>query len=92
MSEEGQLLWGSVPRTFEGRRVVDFSYSPVLGLSDADFHQVTARNWDAMKSPAPDSVARLDVPPDLTMQQLQEAITLLRSKGGYRTIEIVVRR
>jgi hypothetical protein len=92
MSEEGQLLWASAPQTFAGRPVVDFSYSPVLGLSDADFHQITTRNWDAMKSSAPDAVARLDVPPDLTVQQLQQAIGLLSSKGEYRTIEILVRR
>jgi hypothetical protein len=92
MIAEGQLLWASVPQTFEGRRTVDFSYSPVLGLSDADFHQVTARDWGAMKSPAPDAVAILDVSADLTMQQLREAIALLSSKGEYRTVEIVVRR
>jgi hypothetical protein len=92
MIAEGQLLWSSVPQTFGSRRTVDFSYSTVLGLSDADFHQITARDWGAMKSPAPDAVAILDVSSNLTIQQLREAIDLLSSKGEYRTVEIIVRR
>jgi hypothetical protein len=92
MSSKGQLLWNATPQNFDGKPEVEFSYSPGLGLADADFHPVAARDWHAMKSPSPDAVATLEVPADLTLAQLQPALELISSKGSYRTIEIVVRR
>ena len=91
MSEQGQLVWAAAPQKFEKRPTVEFSYSPVLGFSDIDFHPVTTKDWSAMKAPAPDAVGILNVAPELTMRQLQDAVAQLRTRGGYTTVEIVVR-
>ena len=91
MNEEGQLLWTAVPQKFGTRHVVSFSYSPVLGLSDIDFHQITAKDWRVMKSPAADAVARLVVPPELSISALHDAIALLHTKGGYATVQVLIK-
>jgi hypothetical protein len=64
----------------------------VLGLSDLDFHQVTERGWQNMKSPTPDALAIVRVAPDLTIAQLESAIALISAKGGYKEVRIVVER
>jgi hypothetical protein len=68
-----------------------FVLYPVLGLSDADNHQITEAGWKNMKSSGGNGVARLIVTPDVKFQDLQKALGLMASKGGYKTVQIVAR-
>jgi len=71
---------------------VDFSLDLVQGLRDIDFHLITEAAWVNMKSPSPDAIARLDIPPDAPKAKVDEAISIIKAKGGYRIVETVVRR
>ena len=92
MNQETQLIWSAAGDTFENRRPVYFMYSPGHGLTDIDFHSITARDWNAMKSPTEDAVARLQVTKETTVPQVQEVIRQIAEKGGYRTVVITVSR
>lgn len=86
MNQELRLTWNASGEGLENRRVVDFMYSPGHGLTDIDFHSITARDWPTMKSPTPDAVARLQVSKETTVVQLQEVIAQIAEKGGYKTV------
>ena len=90
MSEEGQLVWHAGRDDFGYRQKVYFMYSPGHGLSDIDFHPVTAREWKAMKSPTPDAVAYLQVVKETAVPQLLEVVRHIAEQGGYKTIVINV--
>jgi hypothetical protein len=92
MTDTVQILWFSAGKDCKSRRVVDFVYSSKLGLSDIDFHIVTAQGWKAMKCPSPDAVARVEVQPQTTVAELEEVVRTIKTKGGYETIEIVARK
>jgi hypothetical protein len=92
MNAEGQLTW-RVTREGPGeRQVVHFGFAPGTGFTDLDFHPITEKNWKAMASPNSDAVAELEVPNSVTMAQLKTALQTLAAKGGYKTVEIVVRQ
>jgi hypothetical protein len=87
MSEQNRLTWSaSAPANSDEQ--VYFSYKPGLGLMDIDFHPITERNWAAMRSPSPRSIAKLDVSRNITLDQLEKVLRALSEKGGYRTVEI----
>jgi hypothetical protein len=88
MNQEVQLIWSAAGDNFEHRRSVYFMYSPGHGLTDIDFHSITARDWNAMKSPTEDAIARLQVTNETTVPQVQEVIRQIAEKGGYRTVVI----
>ena len=88
MNTSGQLLWFATPFDFGKRTQVRFSFGPGTGLTDADFHPVTDRNWPAMTSPAPDAIAVVEVPSSATMAQVDAAIQTIAAKGRYRFIEV----
>jgi hypothetical protein len=90
MSQEVQLIWNAAGDNFENRQQVYFMYSPGHGLSDIDFHAITDRNWNAMKSPAPNAVARLQVTKETTVPQADEVVHRIAEKGGYRTVVVTV--
>jgi predicted NodU family carbamoyl transferase len=90
MNQEVQLIWNAVEDGFENRRQVEFMYSPGNGLTDIDFHPITALEWKAMKSPTADAIARLQVVKETTVPQLQEVIRQIAEKGGYKTIVTTV--
>src|SRR5260370_1076253 len=91
MSQEVQLIWNADGVDFGNRQQVYFMYNPGRGLTDIDFHPITARDWRAMKSPTADAVARLQVVKETTAAQLQEVILHIAEKGGYKTVVITVR-
>lgn len=91
MSQEGQLIWNAAGVDFGNRQRVDFMYTPGNGLSDIDFHPITAREWKAMKSPTADAIAYLQVSKETTVSQLEEVIRQIQEKGGYKTVGITVR-
>ena len=91
MNAEGQLTWRLAPESFGERQVVHFGFAPGTGFTDLDFHPITDKNWKAMASPNPDAIAQLEVPNSVTMAQLNAALRTLAAKGGYKTVEIVVR-
>jgi hypothetical protein len=90
MHQEVQLIWNADGDNFEHRRQVYFIYSPGHGLTDIDFHSITAREWNAMKSPTEDAVARLQVAKETTVPQVAEVIRQIAEKGGYKTVVITV--
>src|SRR5882724_7496279 len=61
MNQPLELVWSAAGGDFEHRRRVYFGFSPGQGLTDIDFHSITAREWPAMKSPTADSIAMLQV-------------------------------
>lgn len=91
MSQEVQLIWNAAGEDFGNRQQVYFMYNPGRGLTDIDFHPITARQWPAMKSRTPDAIARLQVIKETTAAQLQEVILQIAEKGGYKTVVISVR-
>ena len=90
MSQEVQLTWNAAGDSFENRQHVEFLYRPGHGLTDVDFHSITAREWNAMKAPAADTVARLQVTKETTIRQVEEVIGQIAEKGGYKTIVVSV--
>ena len=86
MNHEIQLIWTATVADLEHRREIYFIFSPGHGLTDIDFHPITAREWPVMKSPTVDAVARLQVTKETTVAQLQEVIRQLADKGGYKTV------
>jgi hypothetical protein len=90
MSDVGQLVWIARPPSLKDRTIVYFTYSPSLGLSDVDFHQINDQNWAAMQSPSDDAIAQVEVPPQTSAAQLKQTIALIAKKGGYQWIAITV--
>ena len=90
MNQEIQLIWNAAGYNFEHRHGVYFMYGPGHGLTDIDFHSITTREWNAMKSPSEDAVAHLQVTKETTVLQLSEAIHQITEKGGYRTLVVTV--
>ncbi len=90
MNQELQLIWNAATEAFENRQQIEFAYSPGHGLTDGDFHSITAREWKAMKSPAADAVARLQVAKETTVPQLEDVIRQIAEKGGYKTVVATV--
>ena len=92
MNTEGQLTWRVARENLGKGQVVHFGFAPGTGFTDLDFHPITEKNWKTMASPNPDAIAQLEVPTSVTMAQLNAALQTLAAKGGYRTVEIVVRQ
>ena len=90
MGHEGQLVWGAAIDDFGHRQRVYFTYSPGHGLSDVDFHPITAGSWKQMKSPSGDAVSYLQVVKETTVSQLEEVIGHIAEQGGYKTIVVSV--
>lgn len=90
MNQEVNLVWTATGENFEHRPQVDFMYSPGHGLTDIDFHSITAREWPAMKSPAPNAIARLQVVKETTIVQVEEVVRQVAEKGGYKTVVVSV--
>ena len=90
MNQEMQLIWNATADNFQNRRQVYFTYTPGHGLTDIDFHSITAREWKAMKSPSADAVARLQVGKETTVVQVEEVIRQIEEKGGYKTVVVTV--
>lgn len=90
MAKFGHLSWMEAVPLLTGDRVY-FSFDPSVGLTDMDFHVITANGWKAMKSPGPDAVAEVEVAPQTTADQIRAVIDELSRRGGYTHIEIDVR-
>lgn len=85
-----ELVWNATGEKFEHRRQVDFMFSPVHGLTDIDFHSITAREWPAMKSPTADAVAMLQVVEGTPIGQVAELVRQIADKGGYQTVVVTI--
>lgn len=90
MNQSLELVWSATRENFEQRRQVDFGFSPVHGLTDIDFHSITAREWPAMKTPTPDAVAMLQVVEGTPISQVEEVVRQIAEKGGYKTVVVTV--
>jgi hypothetical protein len=90
MTKFSHLSWSQSASAPRGERV-QFTFDPAVGLSDIDFHVITGRGWDHMKSPGPDAVAEVEVAPQTTADQMEKVIEALSQRGGYLWIEVNVR-
>lgn len=82
------ICWNANAESFENRHEVYFMFTPGNGLTDIDFHSITAREWPSMKSPSPDAVAQLQVAKETSMAEIEEVVRQIAEKGGYQTINI----
>ena len=90
MNQRVELVWNATAENFGNRRRVDFMFSPAHGLTDIDFHSITAREWAAMKSPTEDAVAMLQVVEGTPISQVKEVVRQIAEKGGYKTVVVTV--
>ena len=90
MNQPIELVWNAAGENFEHRRRVNFMFSPVHGLTDIDFHSITAREWPAMKSPTLDAAAMLQVVEGTPILQVEGVVRQIAEKGGYRTVVVTV--
>ncbi len=90
MNERVELVWSAAQEKFGGRQQVHFGFSPGYGLTDVDFHLITAREWPAMKSPTADAVAMLQVVEGTPIFQVEEIVRQIAERGGYKTVVVTV--
>jgi len=91
MSKQGYLLWSTQQRDHEETEKYLFLFDPVTGLRDIDFHEITDTGWEHMKSPDSTTTAILQVAPNTTMADIQRALDVLTTKGGYNSVEVLIR-
>jgi hypothetical protein len=91
MTNFSHLFWSDSPPQITGERVY-FSFDPAVGLTDVDFHLITGRAWEKMKSPSSSAVAEVEISPQTSAEQIIKIVDTLSRLGGYKQIEIYTRR
>ncbi len=90
MNQPLELVWSVTGENLESRQQVHFGFSPGYGLTDIDFHRITASEWPAMKSPTADAVAILQVVAGTPISQVEEVVRQIAERGGYKTVVVTV--
>ena len=87
-----QLIWTAENDKRAASPETYFMLAPGLGLTDADLHRVTNANWKNMRASSDTSVASVAVAPQTSMQELQDAIESIATKGGYKVVAVSIRK
>jgi hypothetical protein len=87
-----QLVWTEDTRARSPVPEAYFMLAPGLGLTDADLHRMTNTGWQNMQATGDGAAASLAVAPQADAQSLQDAIELIATRGGYKTVTVTIRK
>lgn len=88
--EEGHLLWNSEPREYPGESRYYFVFNPVMGLLDINSHRILNDAWKHMSAKDSEATAHLIAPQFATLKEIQGAVTIISSMGGFKRIRITI--
>ena len=92
MADNISLVWTASEKHRAGTEEYAFFLDKTGGLRDMDFQPLTDANWHAMQSPNAATTAALMVTPDTTLETIERAVTQLKTKGHYHSVQIFSHR